>query len=122
MALTKTAQTVQASATNTAGSTTTSSAFAIGYGISGLAMVTNGATGPTVACDFVIDVSNDGGTTWFEWSRQTSGLGNNIVTRFAFSLALAGSGGDWTHYRVRFVGNTAQSVTVQCDASTTTAL
>lgn len=121
MALTKSAQSVQASATNTAGSTTTSSAFAINYGISGVALITNGGTGPTVACDFVIEMSNDGGTTWFEVDRRSAGVTASTTYRFPFTFGPGGLGGDWTHYRIKFTGNTAQSVTVQCDASTTTA-
>lgn len=39
------------------------------------------------------------------------------------SLALGiGTGGDFAKYRVKFTGNTAQTVTVQCDAQTTAAL
>lgn len=122
MALAKSAQTVQASATNAAAATTTSSAFAIGYGASGVARITNGATGPGVGCDFVEEVSNDGGTTWFELRRRTAGVGNSAVALFRWSLAVAGGDGDWTHYRHKFVGNTGQPVTVQSDASSTTAL
>jgi hypothetical protein len=85
-------------------------------------MITNGATGPTIGCDFVIEVSNDGGTTWFEWSRQTASTTNSAVTRFAFGLGIGGGGGDFNRYRVKFTGNTGQAVTVQCDAMTTTAL
>ena len=121
MALSKTAQTVQASASNTAGSTTTSSAFDINYGVSGVATIANGGTGPTVACDFVIELSSDGGTTWYEWSRQTAGTANSTTYRFPFALGI-GTGGDFAKYRVKFTGNTAQTVTVQCDAQTTASL
>jgi hypothetical protein len=121
MALTKTAQAVQASASNAAGATTTSAAFPIGYGVSGVAQVANGGTGPTIGCDFVLELSNDGGTTWFEWSRQTAGTTASTTYRFAFALGI-GAGGDFGHYRARFTGNTAQSITCQCDAETTAAL
>jgi len=121
MALTKTSQAVQASATNAAGSTTTSSAFDINYGVSGVGIITNGGTGPTVACDFVLEVSNDGGTTWFEWTRQTAGTTSSTTYRFPFSLGI-GAGGDFGKYRVKFTGNTAQGVTVQADAQTTASL
>ncbi len=120
MALSKTAQTVVASASNTAGSTTTSSAFDTDYGVSGVAKITNGGTGPTVGCDFVIEVSNDG-STWFEWSRQTASVTNSAVTLFPFRLGI-GNGADFQAYRVKFTGNTGQTVTVQCDAEVTTAL
>lgn len=121
MALTKSSQAPQASASNSAGGTTTGSALATNYGVSGVAMITNGATGPTVACDFVIELSNDGGTTWFEWLRQTAATGNSVVTRFAFALTI-GAGADFGHYRTKFTGNTGQAITCQADAETTTAI
>jgi hypothetical protein len=121
MALTKATQAAQASATNAAGATTTGSSFPINYGVSGVGMITNGATGPTLGCDFVIQVSNDGGTTWFEWSRQTHVTTASAVGLFPFALT-SGAGGDFDHYRTQFTGNTAQSVTVQADACTTSAL
>lgn len=120
MALTKSAQTPQASASNTAGSTTTSSSLDTNYGVSGVAMITNGGTGPTVGCDFVIEVSNDN-ATWFEWSRQTASNVASAVTRFPFRLTI-GNGADFAKYRTKFTGNTAQTVTVQADAETTTAV
>jgi hypothetical protein len=120
MALTKTAQAVQASATNAAGGTTTSAAFATGYGVSGVGKVTNGGTGPTVGCDFVIEASNDG-STWFEWSRQTAGVTASTAYLFPFALGI-GSGADFQSYRTKFTGNTAQAVTVQADAEATSAL
>jgi hypothetical protein len=122
LVLTRSTQTVQASTSNAAGATTTSSSFAVGYGVSGLAMITNGGTGPTAGCDFVLEVSNDGGTTWFEWSRQTAGTTNSGVYRFPFALGVGGVGGDFGHYRTKFTGNTGQAVTVQANAETTTAL
>lgn len=118
MALTKTAQTPQASATNAAAATATGSWLDVNYGVSGVAVVTNGGTGPTVPCDFVIEVSNDGGTTAFEWSRQTALAANSAVTRFPFALGI-GNGGDFGKYRTKFTGNTVQGVTVQADAETT---
>ena len=121
MALTKSAQAAQASTSNAAGATTTSSSFSTNYGVSGVAKITNGSTGPTVACDFVIEVSNDNGTTWFEWSRQTSATGNSTITLFPFRLTI-GNGADFGNWRSKFTGNTVQAVTVQCDAETTTAL
>jgi hypothetical protein len=122
MALTKTPQTPQASASNTAGSTANSSAFDIGYGVSGLAQITNGGTGPTVACSFNLQVSNDGGTTWLTISSQTAGTANSATYTFPFSLGVGGAGGDWGKYRTQFTGNTGQTVTVQADAESTTAL
>ncbi len=123
MALTKSGQTVQASASNTAGSTTNSSAFAVNYGVSGVAMITNGGTGPTVGCTFNLQGSNDGtGSAFFTISSQTAGVASAGVYTFPFSIGVAGASGDWDHYRAQFTGNTGQTVTVQCDAITTTAL
>ncbi len=122
MALSRTAQTVQASASNTAGSTTNSSAFAVGYGVSGVAMITNGATGPTIGCTFNLQGSSDGGSTFFTISSQLAGVTNAGVYLFPFSIGVGGANGDWGHYRAQFTGNTAQTVTVQCDAESTTAL
>jgi hypothetical protein len=122
MALTTSSQAPQASATNTAGSTTTGSAFSINYGVSGVAKITNGGTGPTIGCDFVVELSNDGGTTWFEWSRQTAGVAASTTYPFDFGFGIGGNGGDMGKYRTKFTGNTGQSVTVQADASTTTAI
>lgn len=121
MALAKSAQSPQASASNSAGGTTTSSAFDLNYGASGVGMVTNGGTGPTIGCDFVLEVSNDSGTTWFEWSRQTAGTTASAVYKFPFALGI-GAGADFDKYRTKFTGNTGQAVTVQADAKTTTAL
>lgn len=120
MALIKAAQAAQAPASNAAGTTTTGPALAINYGVSGVAVVANGATGPDAGCDFVVEMSNDGGATWFEWSRQAAGTTASTAWRFPFGFGPGGNGGDWDHYRVAFGGNTGQDVTVQADAMTTT--
>ncbi len=121
MALTKVAQTPQASGSNTASSTATSAELAIGYGVSIIAVITNGATGPTVACDFVVQVNSANSGTMYEYSRQTSSAANNAVSRFVVNLGI-GAGGDWLNYKTVFTGNTGQTVTVQADACSTTAL
>lgn len=121
MALSKSSQAPQASISQAAAGSTTGSSLATNYGVSGVAKIINGATGPTVGCDFVIQVSNDSGTTWFEWSRQTASNTNSATTLFPFRLTI-GNGADFGNYRTLFVGNTAQAVTIQADAETTTAL
>jgi len=121
MVLTKAPQTPQASATNAAGATTTGSAQAIGYGVSGVARVANGGTGPTAPCQFILEVSPDGGTTWREWSRQAASTTAGASADFPFALGI-GAGGDMTHYRVAFSGNDDQDVTVGAVASSTTAI
>lgn len=108
---TKNARTFQASATNTAASTTTGSSVnlttALGCSITG--KITNGATGPTVACDFVVEVSNDN-SDWHEWFRGTAGTANSGV--YSFPVVLPA---DILYARTKFTGNTAQSVTVEAD-------
>ena len=121
MALSKTSQSVVSTISNLAAGTTVSLAFDTNYGVSGVAKITNAGIGPTIACDFIIEGSNDGGSNWFEWLRQTASTSTNTVSLFPFSLAL-GNGGDFNKYRVKFMGNTGQSVTVQCDAMTTATL
>lgn len=122
MALTKASQTPQASASNGAGSTTTGSWLATNYGVSGVATVTNGGTGPTVGCDFVVEVADDNsGTNSVEWSRQTAPTTNSAATTFPFMLSIGG-GADYPYYRTKFVGNTGQAVTVAAGASTTTVI
>lgn len=123
MALTKSAQTPQSSASNSAGGTTTGSWLAIGYGVSGVAKVTNAALGPTVGCDFVLEVAQDGsGTNVQELSRQTASNANSAVSNFPFAVGVGGNHGDWSHYRTKFTGNTGQAVTVEAQAMTVTAL
>lgn len=120
MALTKSYSAALASTTNTAGSTTNSSTLTVGYGLSIVAKITNGGTGPTVACDAVLQVSHDG-STWQEWDRRTAGVTASTTYNFSFRLGI-GDGGDWLNARVQFTGNTAQSVTCQADCESTTAL
>lgn len=106
---TKTARTFQSSASNGAGATTTGSAVTLTTALGCLitAKITNGATGPTVGCDFVVEVSNDN-SAWKTYSRQTVGVANNAVAEFTVDLPPA------TMYaRSKFTGNTGQSVTVE---------
>lgn len=120
MALTKSgsARVVQASSTNSAGSTTTTSGQTVGYGTSGVAKITNVGTAPTVACSVYIDFSADN-TNWYNGpSIGSADTVASSVTLIPYSLGI-GSGGDWAYYRLRFVGNTGQSVTVEAEDSTT---
>ncbi len=112
MASTKTAKTFQSSATNTAGSTTTGSTVSLttSYGCLMTAKITNGATGPTIACDFIVEVSNDNfSADTKEIFRATASVGNNDVNYYTFELPPA-----VMYARSKFSGNTAQSVTVEC--------
>lgn len=124
MAITKSSRTqVAASTTCSAGGTVNGSAWAtINYGVSGLARIINGGTAPTTPCGFYLDFSPDGGTTTF--TGPMVGVGDLVAsstTIVPYAIAIGG-GGDWTHYRVRFTGNTGQAVTVQANDSTTTGI
>lgn len=111
MAITKASASFQASATNTAGSTTTGSSVDLtaAYGCTITGEITNGATGPTVGCDFVVEVSNDN-SDWMEYARATAGVANNGVYTFAVDLPAS-----IMYARTKFTGNTGQSVTVEAD-------
>jgi hypothetical protein len=110
LAASKTARSLQASASNGAGSTTTGTALDIStkYGLGVTAQVTNGATGPTVACTFSLEVSNDN-SVWRTYFSATAATGNSVVTNWALNL-----GPEWLYVRSKFTGNTAQAVTVEC--------
>jgi hypothetical protein len=106
---TKTARTLQASATNTAGSTTTGTALDLTTKFGGLAtlVVTNGGTGPTVACDAILETSRDN-TNWYEFSRQTAGVTASTTYTFNVEIPIG-----IMYLRSKFTSNTAQSVTVE---------
>lgn len=112
MGSTKTAKTFQTSASNTAGSTTTGSTVSLttSYGCLMTAKITNGATGPTVACDFIVEVSNDNfSSDTKEVYRATASITNSAVHYFAFELPAS-----VMYARSKFSGNTGQTVTVEC--------
>jgi hypothetical protein len=106
---TKTYRTLQASASNTAGSTTTGTGLSLLTALGGtlVAVITNGGTGPTVACDLVVEVSGDN-STWYEFARMTSQTGNSTVTTFRVRVPES-----VLYVRSRFTGNTGQTVTVE---------
>jgi hypothetical protein len=109
MTATKTLRTLQSSASNAAGATTTGTALDLRTAFGGLliAVVTNGATGPTVAADLVVEVSGDN-SVWHEYARLTSNTGNNVVTLFRVPIPEA-----VMYVRTKFTGNTGQAVTVE---------
>lgn len=109
MAVTKTARTLVASASNSAGGTTTGSAINLttALGLSGTLQITNGGTAPTVACTAYIDVSNDN-STWRQWLAITAGLTVSTAYTYPFSLPA-----EIMYARARFTGNTGQAVTVE---------
>ena len=118
MAATKSASTIQASASNSAGGTTTSSTLDLSddYGAGIMVKLTNGATGPTVGCTATVNVSSDG-ATWKYFQAATGGTASNGVYSFAFDLPA------WVmQAQVVFTGNTGQAVTVEAFAQALTAI
>ena len=115
---TATARTLQASASNAAAGTTTGTALDLrtDLGLLVTAKVTNGATGPTVACTFRLETSNDN-STWFTYFEATAQTGNNVVTQWAVTL-----GPEVMYCRSAFTGNTGQAVTVICHGQELTSL
>lgn len=106
---TKSAVTFQASATNTAGGTTTGSSVDLTTALEAFltGIITNGGTGPTVGCDFIVEVSNDN-STWSEYVRVTAPTTSSTTYYFPVQLPDA-----VMYARSKFTGNTAQSVTVE---------
>jgi len=122
MALTKSAQTPQASTSCAAGGTVNGSGLPINYGVSGVAVVTNGPSGPTTGCALYLQFSADNSA----WTQPVlvgiADTAANAVAAIPFAVAAPGAGGDWAYYRTTFSGNSGQAVTVQAVASTTTSL
>lgn len=106
---TKAAVTFQASATNTASGTTTGSTIDLttALGCTVCAVVTNGATGPTLACRFRVQVSNDN-SNFTDFSSETTATGNSVVTQCQPVVLPM----DILYARSVFDSNTSQSVTV----------
>lgn len=106
---TKAAVTFQASASNTAGSTLTGSAIDLTTALGCVVMgkITNGGTGPTIGCDFVVQVSEDN-STFREFARATAPVTNSAVTEFAVRLPK-----EIMYAKTVFTGNTGQTVTCE---------
>lgn len=107
--VTKPARTLQASVSNPAGSTTTGSAVDLTTAPAALATarITNGPTGPTAPCEFILEISADG-AAWREFARQTAGA--TAATSYDFAVEIPAA---VMHVRSVFAGNTAQAVTVE---------
>ena len=115
--LTKTARTVVASATNTAGSTTRGRLdLQTAQGGYLTFKITNGATGPTVQCTANVLVSHNAsmpsaasaGSDWKTIYSVANGSANNTIGEWAIPIDPA-----IMSLEVEFTGNTAQSVTVE---------
>lgn len=121
MSVTKTPLVAQASATNSAGGTTTGSWVNVtgAYKASILVRVANGSTGPTAPCVARVDLSPDGGTTIYTGAGGAYIAGVQASGVFAAMFDLPE---DAMYARVVFAGNTGQAVTVQADVTAVTAL
>lgn len=110
MAASKASVTLLASVANTAGGTTNGIEYdaSTKYGMLVCAKITNGGTGPTVGCDFVVYVGESTGTKR-EFSRQTAPTTNSSITDFIVEIPPSAM-----FVNVTFTGNTGQSVTVEC--------
>lgn len=121
MALSKSTTAAQASASNSAGGTTTGSWIDVtgAYSVSVEAKITNGGTGPTLAASVAIDLSPDNGTTVYAAAggKKVAGTTNSATYTFLFSLPP-----DTMYLRAVFTDNTGQAVTVQADVTKITAI
>lgn len=111
MAATKALSTIIAAATsNTAGSTTTGTAVDLTtkYGALITGLLTNGATGPTVAPTAYVEVSGDN-TNWKQFYPIGGDTTANSITPFSCEIPPA-----VMYARVRVTGNTVQAIT--CEA------
>lgn len=112
MAATKGSSTLQTSTSNAASSTTTSSSLDMSTYYSAVitAQITNGATGPTLACNATVNISPDG-TTWYQWAQGTAGVAASTTYPFGWDIPPG-----VLHAQVVFTGNTGQAVTVAAQA------
>lgn len=115
---TKAAISFQSNGSNSSGNVTTGASVnlttALEAGVVGI--ITNGGTGPSVGCDFIVEVSNDN-NNWFELARATAGTTNSASYHFPVHIP------GWVMYaRTKFTGNTGQSVIVVAQGSRVTAM
>lgn len=117
MALSKTARTIVASASNTAGSTTRGTIdLETTYGGMLTMKITNGGTGPTVQCEGRVLVAHNAtlptaasaGTDWKTVYVFGGGTTNSAVTEMSYLVDPSVMA-----LEVEFTGNTGQTVTVE---------
>ena len=108
---TKTARTFQTSVSNSAADTTTGTGVNLttALGCTITAKITNGATGPTIGCNFRIDISVDN-SNWKQYVLYDGSANtvNNGVYELAYDLPAP-----VMYARTVFTGNTAEAVTVE---------
>ena len=126
MAKTLTAAVLVSSAANTAGSTTRGRLDCSGADGGMIRWrMTNGGTGPTVACEARVLVARKqtsmpaaaaegtGDDDWKLIAVQSGGLVASVTTRGFFEF-----GPEVAYIEIEFTGNTGQSVTVECTGDT----
>jgi hypothetical protein len=107
--LTTNVRTIQASTSVSAGGTQNGTAVDVRTTFGGMlvSQITNGATGPTVQCQQIVQVSRNN-TDWIEVARNGGGTGNNLVTSMIWVVPPG------TQYvRVQWTAHTGQAVTVE---------
>ena len=119
MATTQSDTTYVSSQSNAAGSSKTSGLVDVSasYGGSIIGKITNGATGPTLACEVVIEETIDGGTRYVEVFRKKATTTADAIMPFKYSFDP-----DCQGLKVTFDGNTGQAVTVYAAGSRTTGI
>ena len=110
MAASHAAKTILASTSNGAGSSTNGTEVdnTAGYGLLVCGKCTNGATGPTLACQMNVYVGESTGTKRL-FQALVFDLGNNAVSERVCQVPP-----EAMFVNVTFTGNTAQAVTVEC--------
>jgi hypothetical protein len=126
MALTKTARTIVASASNAAGSTTRGTLdLETAYGGFLTLKITNGGTGPTVQCtanvlvahDATLPAAGSAGPNWKTIYTVGGGTAASAVTEMGMPIDPS-----IMALEVEFAGNTGQSVTVEAYLSELTSI
>lgn len=115
---TKTADTLQASASNAAGATTTGTGLDLltKFGGTATVRITNGGTAPTVGCRGRLEVSKDN-SDFLLFREYLGDTTANSVNEWSEDLPYGGM-----YLRAKFTGNTAQAVTVQADFQEVTSI
>ena len=80
------------------------------YNVGVLVKITNGATGPTIAAQFIIYISSDDSNWYALIGTFVANLGNNIVTYWCINIPI------WAKYIKIVAGsNTIQNVTIRAE-------
>lgn len=97
--------------------TTTSGDYTTDYSITAMIKFTNGATGPTIAAQAIIEVSSDNTNFYQYGGALVAGTGNNEVSTFVIKLPP-----DIQRVRTVTGSNTDQAVTARIEFAHITAV